>query len=79
MITDWGAHHLDIVQWALDKDTSGPVAIENITHNAPDAGELFNTHRHPPRPHLPQVGPRFCLTPCRKLLLPYGNLWSDPD
>jgi len=43
MITDWGAHHFDIVQWALGKDASGPVLVENLKSDMPDRKEIFNT------------------------------------
>jgi predicted dehydrogenase len=45
-MTDWGAHHLDVAQWALNMDESGPIEIEG-TGEAPDPRPLtYNCHPH---------------------------------
>ena len=42
-LPDWGAHHLDILQWALGTEYGGPVAIENFTSDMGTAtDEVFN-------------------------------------
>ncbi len=40
---DWGAHHLDIAQWGLDMDKSGPVKI--ICSQLPHSKDLFHGGR----------------------------------
>ena len=42
-VTNTGAHALDIVQWALGTDTTGPVEFEDFGAAWPPQGHLFNT------------------------------------
>jgi len=47
MLTDFAAHQLDIMQWALNKDGIEPVAIENIKGRLPPSTDLYNTLAEP--------------------------------
>lgn len=42
MLTDHGAHFIDILQWSLGMDESGPVAIENIWGEMDKPDSLYN-------------------------------------
>lgn len=42
-ITDFGAHHLDIVQWALGQDEGGPVEFFDLSAEWPAPGSLYTT------------------------------------
>ena len=44
IITDWGNHHIDIAQWGLDCDLSGPTSVEarGLFPN-PEGPQYYNT------------------------------------
>jgi myo-inositol 2-dehydrogenase/D-chiro-inositol 1-dehydrogenase len=44
MITGWGTHHVDMAQWALNTEYTGPIEIEGEAEY-PKAG-LWNVHGH---------------------------------
>lgn len=43
-MTDWGAHHNDIAQWALGMDMSGPIAVEGEGTAPSRDPNSFNCH-----------------------------------
>jgi predicted dehydrogenase len=43
-MTDWGAHHNDIAQWALGMDESGPVAVEGTGTEPAKDEHHYNCH-----------------------------------
>jgi predicted dehydrogenase len=43
-MTDWGAHHNDIAQWALDKDHSGPISVEAEGEEPSKVPNCYNVH-----------------------------------
>lgn len=45
MITNWGAHQIDVAQWGLGKDDSGPESVEGAAEWMPTTnGRLWNVH-----------------------------------
>jgi predicted dehydrogenase len=43
-MTDWGAHHNDIAQWALGMDEGGPIAVEAEAEEPSKVPNCYNCH-----------------------------------
>jgi predicted dehydrogenase len=47
VMTDWGAHHMDVAYWALDLENSGPLTIDGTRTKLPNIANGYNTPKHP--------------------------------
>lgn len=47
IVTDWGAHHMDIAQWGLGMDQSGPLTIDGSMTKLPHIENGYNTPKLP--------------------------------
>ncbi len=47
ILTDWGAHHIDICQWALGQERSGPLTVDGSKTKLPGIENGYNTPKHP--------------------------------
>ncbi len=45
-LTDWGAHHIDIAQWALGQTNTNPVKVSGTGHYPPFVPEKFDWHAY---------------------------------
>jgi len=77
-MTDWGHHHFDIVQWALDKDESGPVEI--IPPDGKDVKYLTYIYDNGTKLHHGGAeGAQIVFHGTRgRIGVDRGRLWSDP-
>ena len=61
-ITDWGAHHIDIAQWGMDKQYTGPVEITSEATFPQSDGRSYNVATMPRSPAICSASP-FMPTP----------------
>ncbi len=78
MITDWGAHHFDIAQWALGMDESGPVEIIPPSEPNAQSGVQFRYANGVPMVHKEGNGITFIGSEGR-IYVNRGKFESTPE
>lgn len=78
MITDWGAHHFDIAQWALGMDESGPVEIIPPAEANAQSGVRFRYANGVPVVHVAGNGITF-VGATGRIYVNRGKFESTPE